>query len=216
MLYKTTLAGLACAIGLSTGAFGQSLEQWAPHASLGGAIGGYGILGSTSHDNAPLWALYIDRYAHVSGNYKNAIAKFDRVMKPDGTVVIMRRVSQPGHPQVFGYLPKSWPAVAAMGKERIMDASGRVIATREVIIPQSQIMMARVPKGGPQVATLTFERNILPDGAMVVTASAQEADPGVAVALLGPDPALGKGLPWETLAKGIPWNGGAVAVASAR
>ena len=95
MLYKTTLAGLACAIGLSTGAFGQHLEQWAPHASLGGAIGGYGILGSTSHDNAPLWALYLDRYAHVTGNYSKAIVKFDRVMKPDGRLIFIEHGSAP-------------------------------------------------------------------------------------------------------------------------
>ena len=197
MLYKTCFAGLACAIGLSTVAFGQSMPQWAPYASLGGAIGGYSILGSSAHDNAPLWALYLDRYAHVTGNYKNAIVKFDRVIKPDGSVVIMRRVSAPRHPEVFGYLPKSWPGVAAIGKERLMDGSGRVVAEREVLIPQSQLMTARIPMDGRPVATLAFERNIMPDGAAVVIASAQEADPGVAVALLGNDPVLGKGITWD-------------------
>src|SRR3954469_14212025 len=47
MLNKTFLAGLACAIGLSAPAFGQSFPQWAPHASLGGAVGGGAILGAT-------------------------------------------------------------------------------------------------------------------------------------------------------------------------
>ena len=211
MLQKTSLACLACLIGLAAPAFGQSLEQWAPHASLGGAIGGYGILGSTSHDNAPLWALYIDRYAHVSGNYTRAIAKFDRVILPDGSIVIMRRVSQIGHPEIFGYLPKSWPAVAAIGKERILDASGKLIAEREAIIPQSQIMAARMPVDGPPVVTLAFERNIMPDGSMVVMASAQDADPGVAVALLGNDPAHGEGIRRDTIAKGLPWTRVAIA-----
>lgn len=220
-MYKTTLAGLACAIGLATPAFAQHLEQWAPSASLGGAIGGYGILGSTSHDNAPLWALYIDRYAHVTGNYKNAIAKFDRVIKPDGSVVIMRRVSQIGHPDVFGYLPKSWPGVAAIGKERIIGADGKVIAEREAIIPQDQIMAAVMPTDGAPVVTLAFERNIMADGRQFVVASAQQADPGVALALLGtnPDyPALGTGINRDAIAKGIPWDRRSVgvAVASAR
>jgi hypothetical protein len=74
MLKKTLLAGLGCALLLSAPAFGQSFPQWAPHASLGGAIGGYAILGTTKYDNAPLSALGIDRWAHVSGNYTNAIA----------------------------------------------------------------------------------------------------------------------------------------------
>jgi hypothetical protein len=218
MLYKTTLAGLACAICLATPAFAQHLEQWAPHASLGGAIGGYGIIGATPRDNAPLWALYMDRYAHVTGNYKNAIAKFDRVIKPDGSVVIMRRVSQINHPEVFGYLPKSWPGVAAIGKERIIGADGKVIAEREAIIPQSQIMAAVMPTDGPPVVTLAFERNIMSDGRMVVTASAQPADPGVALALLGsnPDyPALGTGARWDVIGKGIPWDRRSVGVAVA-
>jgi hypothetical protein len=211
MLHKTSLACLACIIGLSAPAFGQSVEQWAPHASLGGAIGGYGILGSTAHDNAPLWALYIDRYAHVTGNYTRAIAKFDRVIKPDGSVVVMRRVSQIGHPEIFGYLPKSWPAVAAIGKERILDASGKLIAEREAIIPQSQILAARMPVDGPPVVTLAFERNIMADGSIVVMASAREADPGVAIALLGNDPALGTIIRRDAVAKGLPWSRVAVA-----
>ena len=211
MLQKTSLACLACLIGLSAPAFGQHLEQWAPHASLGGAIGGYGILGSTSHDNAPLWALYVDRYAHVTGNYTRAIAKFDRVIRADGSVVIMRRVSQINHPEIFGYLPKSWPAVAAIGKERIIDASGKVIAEREAIIPQSQIMAARMPVDGPPVVTLAFERNIMADGSAVVVASAQEADPGVAIALLQDDPYHGAYVRREAIAKGLPWTRVAVA-----
>jgi len=208
MLYKTSLLGLACAIGLSTAAFGQGFGiPWGPHASVGGAIGGYSILGSTSHDNAPLWALGLDRYAHVSGDYRRAIVKFDRVVRSDGSVLMMRRVSAPNHPEVFGYLPQSWPGVGAIGKENIIDASGKVIATREVIIPQSQIMTARMSMAGPQVATLSFERNIMPDGAFVVTASAQSPDPGVQYALLGtnnPDIAfIGRN---PTLARGIPWD----------
>src|SRR5262245_4176073 len=137
MRYKTTLAGLACAIALSAPAFGQGLGYpWSPHAALGGAIGGYSILGSTPRDNAPLSALYIDRFAHVSGNYTRAIAQFDRVIRPDGSVVVMRRISPPNDPNRFDYLPDSWPGVGAIGKENILDSGGKVIATREVIIPE--------------------------------------------------------------------------------
>jgi len=220
MLYKTSLAGLACAIGLSTAAFGQGFGiPWAPYAGVGGAIGGYSILGSSRHDNAPLEALYLDRYAHVSGNYSRAIVKFDRVVRWDGSVVIMRRASQPGHPEQFGYLPPSWPAVGAIGIEHVRDASGRIVSDRTVVIPQSQVMAARIPVDGPPVVTLAFERNIMPDGAMVVTASAQPADPGVEYALLGtqhPDryfAGIGRN---PTLAKGLPWDSKMIAVASAR
>ena len=95
--------------------------------------------------------------------------------------------------------------MAAIGKERILDASGRVIAEREAIIPQSQIMAARMPVDGPPVVTLAFERNIMADGSMVVMASAHEADPGVAVALLGTDPANAD-IRRDAMAKGLPWT----------
>jgi hypothetical protein len=49
-----------------------------------------------------------------------------------------------------------------------------------------------------------------------VTASAQQPDPGVALALLGPNPNLGTGIRWDNIAKGIPWDSRKVAVASAR
>jgi len=108
-------------------------------------------------------------------------------------------------------LPKSWPAVAAIGKERILDASGKVIAEREAIIPQSQIMAARMPVDGPPVVTLAFERNIMADGSAVVVASAQEADPGVAIALLENDPYHGAYVRRDAVAKGIPWTRVAIA-----
>jgi len=188
MLYKTTLAGLACAIALSAPAFGQGLLPWSPHSALGGAIGGYSILGSSPKDNAPIWALYMDRYAHVTGNYTRAIAQFDRVIRPDGTVVVLRRISPPSDPRVFGYLPNSWPGVGALGTERILDSGGRVIATREVIIPEFQIMAAGIPNSGPPLATLAFERNILADGRAVVVARADQPNPGVALALMEKEP----------------------------
>jgi hypothetical protein len=196
MLKKTTLVGLACAIALTAPAFGQSFPRiaWAPHAALGGAIGGYAILGATVHDNAPLWALNINRFAHVTGNFTDAVAKFDRVIQPDGSVVLMRRISSPANPDVYAYLPRSWPPVGAIGKERIMDASGRMIAEREVIIPQFQILAAGIPTDGPRVATLAFERSLMPDGTMFVTASAQNPDPNIAIALLGNQPALREAL----------------------
>ena len=186
MLKKTSLVGLACAIWLISPAFGQSFGYpWAPHASLGGAIGGYGILGTTRYDNAPLWALSLDRYAHVSGNYTNAVAKFDRVIRPDGSVAIMRRISAPYDPNAFAYLPDSWPAVGAVGKERVMDANGRMVVERDVIISQYDIMHAGIPMDGPPVATLSFERNLMPDGTRTVIATAQNPEPGVALALAG-------------------------------
>ena len=190
MMKKMLLAGSACALLLSAPAFGQSFPQWAPHASLGGAIGGYAILGTTKYDNAPLAALGLDRWAHVSGNYTNAIAKFDRVIRPDGSVYLMRRVASTWNPNYYAYLPSSWPAVGALGKERVMDASGRMVAERDVIIPQYQIMESGIPMDGPPVATLAFERTIMPDGSTFVTASAQNPEPGVAVAMLGNQPGL--------------------------
>ena len=200
MLKKTSLAALACTIALSAPAFGQSFPQWAPHASLGGAVGGYGILGTTRYDNAPLLALGVDRYAHVTGNYKNAIAQFDRVIKPDGTAVIMRRISPASNPDQFVFLPSSWPAMGALGKERVMDASGRMVAERDVIISQYQIMAAGIPMSGPPVATLAFERTVMPDGTAIVTASAQDATPGVALALAG-NTRPGYGIPWQVASR---------------
>jgi len=195
MLKKTLLAGLACGLLLSAPAFGQSFPQWAPHASLGGAIGGYAILGTTRYDNAPLAALGIDRWAHVSGNYQNAIAKFDRVIRPDGSVVLMRRISSRWNPSYYAYLPSSWPGMGALGKERVMGANGRMVAERDVIIPQYQILASGIPMDGPPVATLAFERTIMPDGTTFVTASAGNPEPGIAIALLGNEPALRLGIP---------------------
>jgi hypothetical protein len=192
MLKNTFLAGLACVIGLTAPAFGQGMS---PQGGVGGAIGGTTILGTTRYDNAPLWAAYTDRSAHVSGNYKNALAKFDRVIRPDGSVMVMRRISPPWNPNDFAYLPTSWPAVGALATERVMDTGGNVVSQREVIISQYQIMNAGIPTNGPQVATLSFDRNIMPDGRTVVVASAQPADPGVAVALA--EPALRQGAPWQ-------------------
>ena len=121
----------------------------------------------------------------MTGNYKTAIAKFDRVIRPDGSVVIMRRISARSNPNAFAYLPSSWPAVGAMGKERVMDANGRLVVERDVMISQYDIMRAGIPMGGPPIATLAFERNIMPDGTTVVTASAENADPSVALAPAG-------------------------------
>ena len=186
MLNKRSLVGLACAIGVcaigfTAPAFGQGGQY-----SLGGAIGGRAILGASVYQNAPLSALWIDRQAHVFGNYRNAIAKFDRVIQPDGSVMVMRRISDPhGDPSKFSYLPTSWPGVGAMGRERVMDASGNIVAERNVIISQYQIMAAGIPIDGPRIATLDFERTVMPDGTSFVTASAENPDPGVALALSG-------------------------------
>ena len=207
MRYKTFLAGFACAIALSAPAFGQGLGlPWAPHAALGGAIGGYGIIGASRKDNAPLSALYMDRYAHVTGNYTRAIAKLDRVIRPDGSIVVMRRISPPNDPTRIDYLPNSWPGVGVIGKENILDSGGKVIATREVIIPEFQIMAAGIPNSGPPLATLAFERNILADGRAVVTARAEQPNPGVAVALMEREPWAHEfyaenGTPWPTIAR---------------
>jgi hypothetical protein len=158
---------------------------------VGGAIGGYSIVGASRADNAPLLALYLDRSAHVTGNYTNAVVKFDRVIRPDGTVQILRRVSPPNNPNVFAYIPRSWPGVAAVGKERILGADGRLVAEREVLIPESQIMQAGIPNtGGPVIATLAFERDVMPDGRRIVTASIQQPDPGVELAVIDRDPVM--------------------------
>jgi len=192
MLNKTILTGLACTIGFIAPAFGQG-----GNFSMGGAIGGNMILGETRHDNAPLSALWIDRQAHVTGNYKNAVANFDRVIRPDGTAMIMRRISDSSNPSGFAYLPNSWPPVGAMGKERVLDASGRTVVERDVIIPQFQILAAGIPMNGPPIATLAFERTIMADGTSFIVASAQNADPAVALALARSPDGLGRGIPYR-------------------
>ena len=86
MLKTTLLAGLACAVGLASPAMAQHYS-WL--GSLGGAIGGYKILGTTPADDAPLLALSLDRMAHVRGNYEHALVKFDRVILPDGSATVL-------------------------------------------------------------------------------------------------------------------------------
>ena len=180
MLKTTLLAGLVC-IGFAAPAMAQ-LYPWS--GSVGGAIGGYGILGTTPSDNAPLLALNLDRMAHVTGNYEHALVTFDRVIRPDGSAVLMRRVSDPRNPNVFGYLPKSWPGVATKGIERLHAADGSVISTREVIIPQSEVMSKPIPMSGPRIGTLVVQRDIMADGSVQIAAAVTDPEPAVAVALL--------------------------------
>lgn len=181
MLKTTLLAGLACSVSLAAPAMGQHLP-WL--GSLGGAIGGSAILGTTPADNAPLLALNLDRMAHVTGNYAHALVKFDRVIRPDGSAVLMRRVSDPANPNVFGYLPKSWPAVGMKGVVRLHAADGSVIATRDVIIPQQEIMALPIPMDGPRVGTIVYQRDIMSDGSVQVAETVTQPEPAVAVALL--------------------------------
>jgi hypothetical protein len=187
MKTKTTLLiGLACAVGLAAPAMGQSFFQsWAPHASIGGAIGGYKILGTTPKDDAPLLALTLDRQAHVFGNYSHALVTFDRVIRPDGTAVLMRRVTHPYNPNIFAYLPESWPGVGTLGTERVLSASGSVMSTRSVILSQYEILRHPIPMDGPAVGTLAFQRDVMPDGSMRYAAVVSEPEPNVALALNG-------------------------------
>jgi hypothetical protein len=163
----------------------QSFFQWAPHASLGGAIGGYKILGTTPKDDAPLLAMSLDRYAHVTGDYSHALVTFDRVIRPDGTAVLMRRVTSRYYPNVFAYLPESWPAMGTLGTERVLAADGSVMATRSFIISQYEIMRHPIPMDGPPVGTLAFQRDVMPDGSMRYAAAVTEPAPNVALALNG-------------------------------
>src|SRR6476646_6125777 len=181
MLKTTLLAGLACAVGLASPAMAQHYS-WL--GSAGGAIGGYKILGTTPADDAPLLALTLDRNAHVTGNYEHALVKFDRVIRPDGSAVLMRRVSHPDNPKVFAYLPPSWPLVGTKGIERVLAADGSVTATRDVIIPQWEIMAQPIPMNGPRVGTIVVQRDIMPDGSMRIAEAVTEPEPAVAVALL--------------------------------
>ena len=195
MLKTTTLlAGLACAVVLASPAMAQHYP-WL--GSVGGAIGGYKILGTTPADDAPLLALTLDRNAHVTGNYEHALVKFDRVIRPDGSAVLMRRVSDPNNPKVFAYLPKSWPLVGMMGVERVLAADGSVTATRDVIIPQWEVLAQPIPMSGPRVGTLVVQRDLMPDGSIRMAEAVTEPEPGVALALLG---AMEKGttLPGQT------------------
>jgi hypothetical protein len=201
MMRKTfLLAGLACAVLITAPAMAQhdtwygssSGSAWSGSSygypwsgSAGGAIGGYGILGTTPSDNAPLLALNIDRNAHISGNYQNALVKFDRVIRADGTAVLMRRVTDPRYPNIFGYLPKSWPLAATMGVERVHSADGSVTSTRNVIIPESEIRDHPIPMDGPKIGTLVIARDIMSNGAVQMAATVIEPEPSVAVALLG-------------------------------
>jgi hypothetical protein len=182
MLKTTLLVGLACAVGLASPALGQHYS-WL--GSLGGAVGGYKILGATSADDAPLLALGLDRTAHVTGRYDHALAKFDRVIQPDGSAVLMRRVSHPDNPNVFAYLPKSWPPVGTRGIERVLAADGSVTATRDVIIPQWEILAQPIPMNGPRLGTIVVQRDLMPDGSMRIAEAVTEPEPAVAVALLG-------------------------------
>ena len=189
-MHKTTLlVGLACAVGLASPAMAQHYP-WL--GSVGGAIGGYKILGTTPVDDAPLLALTLDRNAHVTGNYEHALVKFDRVIRPDGSAVLMRRVSLPGNPKVFAYLPQSWPLVATMGTERVLAANGSVISTRDVIIPQWEVLAQPIPMDGPRVGTIVVQRDLMPNGSTRIAETVTEPERGVAVALLG---AMRKGTP---------------------
>lgn len=189
MRKTTLLAGLVCAVGLATPAMAQHYP-W--QGSVGGAIGGYKILGATPADDAPLLALGLDRNAHVTGNYEHALVKFDRVIQADGSAVLMRRVSHPDNPKVFAYLPKSWPPVGTRGIERVLAANGSVTATRDVIIPQWEILAQPIPMNGPAVGTIVVQRDIMADGSTRIAESVTEPEPAVAVALLG---AMRRGTP---------------------
>ncbi|HMI95057.1 MAG TPA: hypothetical protein VK479_01005 [Micropepsaceae bacterium] len=189
MVKTTLLAGLVCAVGLASPAMAQHYP-W--EGSLGGAIGGYKILGTTPADDVSLLALTLDRTAHVTGRYDRALAKFDRVIRPDGSAVLMRRVSHPNNPKVFAYLPESWPPVGTMGVERVHAADGSVIATREVVIPQWQVLAQPIPMNGPRVGTIIVQRDLMSDGSMQIAEAVTEPEPAVAVALLG---AMEKGRP---------------------
>ena len=180
MLKTSLLFGVACAIALTGPAMAQ-LYPWS--GGVGGAIGGYNILGTTPSDNAPLLALNLDRMAHVSGNYANAIVQFDRVIRPDGSAVLMRRVSDPNNPNVFGYLPKSWPGVGTKGIERVHGADGSVISTQEVIIPESEVRSQPIPMDGPRVGTLVVQRDIMSNGSVQIAESVRAPEPAVAVTL---------------------------------
>lgn len=180
MLKTSLLIGFACTVALTVPVMGQ-LYPWS--AGFGGAIGGTTILGTTPADNAPLLALNLDRMAHVSGNFDHAIASFDRVIRSDGSVVLMRRVTDPRNPNVFGYLPKSWPAVGTKGIERIHGPDGSVIATRDVIIPEWEVRSQPIPTDGPRIGTIVVQRDIMSDGSVQIAESVKGAEPAVAVAL---------------------------------
>lgn len=180
MFTRTLLSGLACAVGLTVPAMGQHLP-WL--GGVGGAIGGSVILGTTPADNAPLLALNLDRMAHVTGDYSHALVKFDRVIKPDGSAVLMRRVIDPANPNVFGYLPKSWPAVGTVGIARLHAADGSVIATRDVVVPPREILSRPIPMDGPRIGTIVYQRDIMSDGSVQVAETVTEPEPAVAVAL---------------------------------
>jgi hypothetical protein len=191
MIKTTLLAGLACTIGCAIGFTAPAQALYLPwDAGVGGAIGGYKIVGSSRADDAPLLALTLDRNAHVTGRYDRAVVKFDRVIRADGTAMLMRRVSHPNYPNVFAYLPKSWPGTGAWGVERVHAADGHVIATRDVIIPQFEIERQPIPMNGPQVGTIVASRDIMSDGSTQLALGVRESEPGVAVALLG---AMGEG-----------------------
>lgn len=180
MLKTTLFIGLTCTVALTAPAMAQ-LYPWS--RGVGGAIGGNVILGTTPADNAPLLALNLDRMAHVTGNYDHAIASFDRVIRPDGSVVVLRRVTDPGNPNVFGYLPKSWPGVGTWGIERIHGPDGTVIATRHVVVPESEVRSQPIPMDGPPVGTIVVQRDIMSDGSVQIAETVKEAEPPVAVAL---------------------------------
>jgi hypothetical protein len=197
MRKTTLLAGLACAVLMTAPAMAQTHpwygSSWSESrsqygypwsGSVGGAIGGYGILGTTPSDNASLLAFNVDRTAHISGNYQNALVKFDRVVQADGSVVLMRRIIDPRYPNVFAYLPKSWPLVATMGVERVHAADGSVTSTRNVIIPESEIRDRPIPTEGPKVGTLVVERDIMANGSVQLAETVAEPEHPVALALL--------------------------------
>jgi len=180
MAKTTLLIGLACTVAITAPAMAQ-LYPWS--TGVGGAIGGSVILGTTPADNAPLLAVNLDRMAHVTGNFEHAIASFDRVIRPDGSVVLMRRVTDPRNPNVFGYLPKSWPAVGTRGIERIHGPDGTVIATREVVIPEWEVRSQPIPMDGPRAGTIVAQRDIMSNGSVQIALSVKDAEPAVAVAL---------------------------------
>jgi len=179
MLKRALLAGLVCAVGFGTLVVAQ-LYPWTTW--LGGAIGGYGIPGVTRADNAPPPTLNLARTADATGNYYHDLVKFDRVIRPDGSAVLMRRVSDPKNPNVFGYLPESWPGVSTKGVERVHAADGRVVATRDVIIPQSEVMSRPIPMNGPRIGTLVVQRDVMADGSIQIAEAVTEPEPAVAVA----------------------------------
>jgi hypothetical protein len=107
----------------------------------------------------------------------------------------MRRISSPRYPNYYSYLPSSWPAMGALGKERVMGADGRMVAERDVIIPQYQIMETGIPMDGPRIATLALRTHDHAGRYDVRYGFGAESRAGIAVALLGNDPALRVGIP---------------------